>query len=160
MIERFRPPEDLEPSEASENQTEKKIRGRPFQPGNPGRPVGAKNKTTRLLEQLMADEAPNLIRKVIDRAKGGNAKCLALCVDRLLPRRNGRPVDFSLPAINNTHDVVAAMAAITTGVNDGSLTAEEAGQLVNFVTAYVKILETHDHAARLEALESQMRKRP
>ena len=52
------------------------------------------------------------------------------------------------------------MAAITTGVNDGSLTAEEAGQLVNFVTAYVKILETHDHAARLEALESQMRKRP
>ena len=77
-----------------------------------------------------------------------------------MPRRNGRPVDFSLPAINNTHDVVAAMAAITTGVNDGSLTAEEAGQLVNFVTAYVKILETHDHAARLEALESQMRKRP
>ena len=160
MTKIYRAVKELEPGEMTQNQTEKKIRGRPFQPGNPGRPIGAKNKTTRLLEQLMADEAPNLIRKVIDRAKGGNTKCLALCVDRLLPRRNGRPVDFSLPAINNTHDVVAAMAAITTGVNDGSLTAEEAGQLVNFVTAYVKILETHDHAARLEALESQMRKRP
>jgi len=107
----------------------------------------------------MADEAPNLIRKVIDGAKGGNTKCLALCVDRLLPRRGGRPVDFTLPAVNNTHDVVAAMAAITTGVNEGNLTAEEAGQLVNFLTGYVKILETHDHTARLEALEAQMRKR-
>ena len=76
MIERFQPPEDLESSEAPENQTEKKIRGRPFPPGNPGRPVGAKNKTTRLLEQLMADEAPNLIRKVIDRAKGGTRNVL------------------------------------------------------------------------------------
>src|SRR3974377_742839 len=160
MIERFRPPEDLEPSEASENQTEKKIRGRPCQRGNPGRPVGAKNKTTRLLKQLMADEAPNLIRKVIDRAKGGNAKCLALCVDRLLPRRNGRPVDFTLPAVTNTHGVVAAMAAITTGVNEGSLTAEEAGQLVNFLSGYVKIFETHEFAARLETLEARMRKRP
>ena len=76
-----------------------------------------------------------------------------------MPRRNGRPVDFSLPAINNTHDVVAAMAAITTGVNDGSLTAEEAGQLVNFLTGYVKILETHDIAARLEALEARVNKK-
>ena len=159
MIERFRPPEDLEPSEASENQTEKKIRGRPFQPGNPGRPVGAKNKTTRLLKQLMADEAPNLIRKVIDRAKGGNAKCLALCVDRLLPRRNGRPVDFTLPAVTNTHDVVAAMAAITTALNNGDLTAEEAGQLVNVLNAHVNVLEKYDFASRLKALESEMKKR-
>ena len=156
VVERFRLVEDLEPT--PENQTEKKIRGRPFQRGNPGRPVGAKNKTTRLLEQLMADEAPNLIRKV-DRAKGGNAKCLALCVDRLLPRRNGRPVDFTLPAVTDTHDVVTAMAAITTALNNGDVTAEEAGQLVNVLNAYVNVLEKYDLACRLEALESEMKKR-
>ena len=81
-----------------------------------------------------------------------------MCLDRLLPRRTGRPVDFSLPAVNNIHDVVTAMAAITTGVNDGSLTAEEAGQLVNFLNGYTKVLETHDLTARLETLESQMKK--
>ena len=76
-----------------------------------------------------------------------------------MPRRNGRPVDFTLPAVTNTHDVVAAMAAITTGVNEGSLTAEEAGQLMNFLSGYVKILETHDLAARLEALEARVNKK-
>jgi hypothetical protein len=65
-----------------------------------------------------------------------------------------------LPAVNNIHDVVAAMAAITTGVNNGSLTAEEAGQLVHILGGYAKILDTHDVTARLESLESERKKRP
>ena len=156
MTERYRA--DLEPDETPEEQTVKKVRGRPFQPGNPGRPVGAKNKTTRLLEQLVGNEAEKLVRKGIDRALGGDGRCLQLFLDRLLPRRNGRPVDFTLPAVTNMRDVVAAMAAITNAVNDGSLTAEEAGQLVKFLDGYTKVLGVHDHAARLEALELQMKK--
>jgi hypothetical protein len=104
----------------------KKIRGRPFQPGNPGRPPGAKNKTTRLVEQLLSDEAENLTRKLIELAKKGNVGCLRDCIERLAPRRNGRAVDFQLPAIKHTQDIVAAMAAITTAVNNGSLSPEEA----------------------------------
>jgi hypothetical protein len=157
LTERYRA--DLEPDETPEEQTVKKVRGRPFQPGNPGRPVGAKNKTTRLLEQLVGNEAEKLVRKGIDRALGGDGRCLQLFLDRLLPRRNGRPVDFTLPAVTNMRDVVAAMAAITNAVNDGSLTAEEAGQLVKFLDGYTKVLGVHDHAARLEALELQMKKR-
>ena len=156
MTERYRA--DLEPDETPEEQTVKKVRGRPFQPGNPGRPVGEKNKTTRLLEQLVGNEAEKLVRKGIDRALGGDGRCLQLFLDRLLPRRNGRPVDFTLPAVTNMRDVVAAMAAITNAVNDGSLTAEEAGQLVKFLDGYTKVLGVHDHAARLEALELQMKK--
>ena len=162
MPERYRPPLAAtvqEPSKA-EAETPKKIRGRPFQPGNPGRPPGSKNRTTRLLEQLVAGEAEKVTRKFIDLALAGNVRCIQLYLDRLLPRRNGRPVDFSLPAVNNIHDVVTAMGAITTGVNDGSLTAEEAGQLVNFLNGYTKVLETHDLTARLETLESQMKKHP
>ena len=30
----------------------RKVRGRPFQPGNPGRPLGSKNKATLMLEKL------------------------------------------------------------------------------------------------------------
>jgi hypothetical protein len=52
----------------------KKARGRPFEPGqsgNPsGRPKGARNKATVVIEALLEDEAEALIRKVIELALG------------------------------------------------------------------------------------------
>ena len=162
MTERYRPhlAETVQEPSKAEAETSKKIRGRPFRPGNPGRPPGSKNRTTRLVEELLAGEAEKVTRKFIDLALAGNVRCMQLCLDRLLPRRTGRPVDFSLPAVNDVHDVVTAMAAITTGVNNGSLTAEEAGQLVHVLEGYAKVFMTYDFAIRLETLESQMKKRP
>jgi hypothetical protein len=159
MADRYRPRTVLEPDKAG-TEIPKKVRGRPFQPGNPGRPPGSKNRMTRLLEQLVAGEAEKVIRKFIEMALAGDSRCMHLYIDRLLPRRNGRPVDFELPAFNDAHDIVPAMAAITAGVNDGSLTAEEAGRLVYILERYAKVLETHDLAARLAILESQMKKTP
>src|SRR5262245_11102307 len=138
----------------------KKIRGRPFQPGNSGRPRGSKNRTTRLLEELVAGDGEKLAQKAVELALAGNVKCLQLCLDRLLPRRAGRPLDFTLPPVKDARDIVPAMAAITTAVNDGSLTAEEAGQLMHILNGYTKALETHDLAARIAALESQLKTRP
>lgn len=138
--------------------TRKQVRGRPFQPGNPGRPPGSKNRTTLMIEQLMGNEAEPLTRKVIKLAFSGNVRCLQYCLDRLSPQRRGRPIDFELPAIKDMQDVVAAMAAITNGVNDGSLTAEEAGHLVHLLEGYSKAITTYDISARLEALETQLKK--
>src|SRR5215470_5947496 len=126
----------LQPSDAEA--APKKTRGRPFQRGNSGRPRGSKNRTTRLLEELVAGEGEKLAQKAVELALAGNVKCLHFCLDRLLPRRTGRPIDFTLPPVNDANDVVAAMAAITTAVNDGSLTAEEAGQLVHILNGYAK----------------------
>jgi hypothetical protein len=50
------------------------------------------------------------------------------------------------------------MAALTTAVNDGRLTAEEAGQLVHILNGYAKALETYGFATRIAALESQIKK--
>jgi hypothetical protein len=125
-------------------------------PSNAGIPVGSKNRTTRLVEELVAGEGEKLAQKTVELALAGNVKCLQLC--RLMPRRAGRPLDITLPAVNEARDIVAAMAAITTAVNDGSLTAEEAGQLVHILNGYTKALETYDFATRIAALESQMKK--
>ena len=138
----------------------KEIRGRPFKPGNPGRPRGSKNKMTRLLEELVAGEGEKLAQKAVELALAGNVKCLHFCLDRLMPRRTGRPIDFTLPPVNEARDIAAAIAAITTAVNDGNLTAEEAGQLMQILNGYAKALETYDFAARIAALESQMKKSP
>ena len=150
------PTKVLQPSNAAA--APKESRGRPFERGNPGRPRGSKNRTTRLLEELVAGEGEKLIQKTVELALGGNVKCLQLCLDRLMPRRAGRPLDFTLPAVNEARDIVAAMAAITTAVNDGRLTAEEAGQLMHILNGYTKALETHDLATRIAALESQLKK--
>jgi hypothetical protein len=95
-------------------------------------------------------------QKIVELALAGNVKCLQMCLDRLMPRRASRPLDFTLPAVNEARDIVAAMAAITTAVNDDSLTAEKAGQLMHILNGYTKALETYDLATRIAALESQL----
>jgi hypothetical protein len=136
-----------------------KVRGRPFQPGNPGRPLGSKNKTTRLVEQLVEGDAEKLSRKMLELAKKGNVRCLEYCLDRLLPKRSGRPLDLQLPAINGVHDLIAAMSAISTAVNNGDLTAEEATQVIQWFESCAKIFTIYDFAVRLETLETEMKKK-
>jgi len=157
MLEKS-PPKGLQPANAEA--PPKKMRGRPFQRGNSGRPRGSKNRTTRALEELVAGQAEKLAQKTVELALAGNVKCLQMCLDRVMPRRAGRPLDFTLPPVKDARDIVVAMAAITTAVNDGSLTAEEAGQLMHILNGYTKALETHDLAARIAALESQLKTRP
>jgi hypothetical protein len=151
MLVRHRPSNALErPS---------KVRGRPFQPGNPGRPAGSKNQLTRLVEQLVDNDAEKLTRKMIQLALAGDVRCLQYCLDRLLPRRSGRSLDVQLPAINNVHDVVLAMGAIATAVSNGNLTAEDASHLVHLLNSYDRAITTSDLVIRLEKLESRMKKK-
>ncbi len=134
-----------------------KVCGRPFRPGNSGRPRGAKNQTTRLVEHLVDGDAEKIVRKLIELAKGGNVRCLEIALDRIAPKRSGRPIDFQLPEIKNLHDVVGAMAAVTSGVNDGSLTVEEASHLGRILESYANAVTTFDLVARVEALEGLKR---
>jgi hypothetical protein len=50
----------------------KNTRGKPFQPGNAGRPKGTRNKTTLALEALLDGEAEALTRKAIEMALTGD----------------------------------------------------------------------------------------
>jgi hypothetical protein len=55
----------------------RKVRGRPFKPGNPGRPPGSKNKTTQMVEQLAEGQAEQLVQKALELAQAGDVSCLA-----------------------------------------------------------------------------------
>ena len=59
----------------------------PFQKGesgNPaGRPRGARNRATLLMESLLADDAEAIGRKAIEMAKQGDMAAIRLCMDRL-----------------------------------------------------------------------------
>ena len=135
-------------------------RGRPFGPGNPGRPRDAKNKTTLAVELLLDGEAEALTRKAVELAKAGDTTALRLCLDRIVPVRKDRPVAFDLPILEHAGDAVKASAAIAKAVADGDLTPMEAAGLAKVVDAYARAIETTELAARIERLEqAQLRRR-
>ena len=134
----------------------RKVRGRPFQPGNPGRPLGSKNKATLMLEKLGENYAEEFGQKMGELAKGGNVRALAFWLERLLPKRSGRPIELRLPNINSASDVPFAMAAVAEAVSSGSITPDEASQLVHLLERYLNAVIASEFAVRLQNLEAQV----
>jgi hypothetical protein len=137
----------------------RKARGRPFKPGNPGRPPGSKNKITQMVEQLAEGQAEQLIQKVLELAQAGDVACLWIILDRLWPLRKGQPVNVVMPPINTPQDVVSAIASIWTGIRDGRLTPDKASALSIVVDRSVQAIELHDMTRRIAALEEARDKR-
>ena len=125
-----------------------------FAAGNPGRPAGARNRTTQAIEALLYGEAGKLTRKCIAAAKGGDMTAMRLCMERLAPVRKGKPVPFDMPVIDTVADIPKAGAAILAAVAAGDLSPEEAHAVMSVVEGFRRAVETSELAARLEALET------
>jgi hypothetical protein len=133
-----------------------KSRGRPFQPGNPGKPQGARHRTTLAVESLLDGEAEKLTRKAIELALAGDATALRLCLERIAPLRRGRPVMFQLPSIDSAADVVTAIGEVTMSLASGLLTPEEAITVANVIEIKRKAIETLELEARMRAIEQRI----
>lgn len=136
-----------------------KPRGRPFEPGNSGRPPGARNKATRAIEQLAEGHAESLGEKAMELALGGDVACLRMMLDRVCPIRKGRPINVDMPPIKCSRDVLAAIAAIWTAIGDGHLTADEAAALSVVMDRSMQAIQQNDVVARIAALEEARDKR-
>jgi hypothetical protein len=137
----------------------RKVRGRPFKPGNPGRPPGSKNKTTQILEQLAEDQAEQLFQTAVDLALAGNVCCLRMMLDRVYPPRKGRPVNVVMPPIKTSQDVLPAIASIWTAIREGHLTPDEASALSFVIDRSMPAIELHDITKRIAVLEEARDKR-
>ncbi len=132
-----------------------RTRGRPFAPGNPGKPKGTRHRTTLAVDALLDGEAEKLTRAAVDLALAGDTVALRLCLDRTAPVRKDRPVTFALPPITTTADVVKASAALLGAVASGELTPSEAAELGRLVEAHVRAIEATEIEERLKRLEGQ-----
>jgi hypothetical protein len=120
-------------------------RGRPFkagQSGNPaGRPKGARNRATLAAEALLDGEAEALTRKAISMALEGDPTALRICMERLLPPRKERAIQFSLPPLDSADDAQHAIRAIIEGVANGQISPSEATAIMGLVDAYRRTAE-------------------
>jgi hypothetical protein len=54
---------------------------------------------------------------------------MLLCLERIVPPRDDRPVHFEIPSLSSAGDESKVMAAITAAVAGGELTPSEATEL-------------------------------
>lgn len=128
----------------------------PGKSGNPkGRPKGARNKATLLAESLLEGEVEGITRKMIDEAKSGNVSAIKFCLERLLPARRGRPVQFSLPEIASAEDIIECQKSLIQSVAIGDLSPEEAIAVSGLLDSLRKGYETAELERRLAELERQ-----
>ena len=130
-----------------------------FRAGNPGKPRGARNKTTKAIEALLEGEAEGLTRKAIDLALEGDVTALRLCLDRISPAPKERAVCFDLPAIATLDDLPAALLAILGGAASGALTPGEANALATLVDGFRRASETTEIFERIKRLEESVHAR-
>ncbi len=132
----------------------KNTRGRPFKPGNPGKPKGARHRTTLAMEALLEGEHEALTRKAIEKALEGDTRALRICLDRLAPIRRDTPISFDLPAVTCPADTVTASNAVLAAMAAGEISPDEAGRVMSLLTAHRAIIETSDLADRIAVLEA------
>lgn len=123
-----------------------------FQPGNPGRRPGCRNKATLAAMALLEGEAEALTRKAVEMALNGDPVALRLCLDRLLPK--GRAVRIDLP-MGTLAELDEAAATIRAALAEGQLALDEAGQLGALVEGRRRVIETTELDRRLAALEAR-----
>jgi hypothetical protein len=130
-----------------------KVRGRPFQPGNPGRPRGSKNKVTQWLECLLQDQAEQLVQTVLKQALGGDQASQRMMLERVYPAPKAPPIQVNVPPIKTPQDVHSAIGAILTALGQGRLTPHETSALSSLIGRSIQVIELQDHERRIAALE-------
>jgi hypothetical protein len=132
-----------------------KSRGKPFEPGNPGKPKGARHKTTLLAEKLMQADAEAIVKAVLDSAKDGDMTAARIVLDRIAPARRDSPVSFEFPKIESVADAVAAQSAILSAVASGEITPGEAAEVSKLIDGFVRTIELTEIDERLKRLEGR-----
>src|SRR5215510_7640296 len=132
------------------------MRGRPFQPGNKygrGRPPGSRNKTTRVDQDQLEKHAEGLFNRCVYLAHQGHPTALRLCIERLMPARRHRTVQFKVPPLKTLADVNVASESVVRDVAKGQLTPAEGQAVAGLVEGRRHVILTQEMEERIRALE-------
>lgn len=125
--------------------------------GNPnGRPKGSRNQATLLALAAMEGELTDIVKRIVESAKGGDMAAARLVVDKLIPAAKDRPISLSLPALTDAAGCRTAQASVVQAVAGGELLPGEGEQLSAMIEHQRKAIETEEVLARLTAIEERL----
>jgi hypothetical protein len=123
--------------------------------GNPaGRPVGSRNKVTLACEELLEGEAEELIRTLVEKAKGGSIQALGLCLDRLVPARKERCINLESRPISSLQDLPVHFQDVVAAIAAGRITPGDGESLSNVLTSHAQAMERVEFDRRIAELEA------
>ncbi|MGA8583057.1 MAG: hypothetical protein WB715_04350 [Roseiarcus sp.] len=127
--------------------------------GQSGRkPKGVRNHATLMAEKLMQDDAEQVVRAVVEKAKQGDMTAARLIIERIAPVRKGRPITLDLPEAKTSADLAGAMASLVRAMATGEVTPDEAATIAGVFEIRRKTIESVDFEERLAALERREQK--
>ncbi len=133
----------------------------PGQSGNPaGRPRGARNRATLLVEALRDGEDAQILRVVVEKALGGDAVAARFCADRLVAKPKGRVISLALPEGATAADVMPIFEATLAAMATGEITPEEAAGVTHVLEGRRRALEIVRLERRLGEAEGRISRRP
>lgn len=127
------------------------------QSGNPsGKPKGAKDKRTAL-RALLEPHSGSLVQKTVELALEGDTTALRLCLERLIPPVKSKDEPVTLEDVGGTlteqgQGVLRAMLA-------GAITPDEAGALMQAISAQARVVQVEELNERVDALERTLNRR-
>jgi hypothetical protein len=126
-----------------------------FTAGNPGRPRGARHRSTLAAQALLDGELEALTRRAVDQALTGDVQALRLCLDRALPALKESPVVVDIPRIRSAADALEAVSVVVEAVAAGDLTPGQGQSVMAVLEGARRVIETVDLEQRIAALESR-----
>ncbi len=146
------------PDETGDLQVPARVKGRfaSGSSGNPkGRPAGARNRSTLVLQQLLDDAGPEVVEQLIAAAKEREPTALRLVMERVLPKRE-RSVDLGLVDLRSAGDLVEASSRVVRAAALGEITLPEAREFMVLLDFQRRAIETFELSARLGIVEARL----
>ncbi len=127
---------------------------RPGKSGNPqGRPKGSQNRATLMAMAILNDEAKEITSAIVSKAINGNETAMRLCLERLVGKAKGRPIELDLGDLLSAKGLLLAHSRIAKAIGDGSITPEEANMLLPFLESTSRSIQLNEYDQRLGNLE-------
>jgi hypothetical protein len=101
----------------------------------------------------MGEGLEDVIETVIAEARNGNMLAARLILERLVPIRKGKPVNFPVPDNLDATGIAEALDGVIRAAATGALTPEEAVTVAGLLTEKRRFLEVEELEQRLAALE-------
>ena len=122
------------------------------QSGNPqGRPKGSG--LSAQLRAAIEQDAPSIIKAMIEQAKAGDMQAAKALLDRVLPALKPESQAIHLPELVAAPTLADKAKAAIDAAGAGDIAPSAASDMVSAIAGLAKIIETTELQKRLEALE-------